>query len=121
MDEYGVTKAGKPKKKPGRKAIYTEPMPSVAIKLPRWQVQYLENGAGGRGRSARLRSILERLARVEGHILLPPDPGPGETDRRSYKVPERLLEAVGRYGRGRGYTVAIRRAILADMNGELPK
>jgi len=117
---YGTKKDGTPKKKTGRKALYGKSMPSTAIKLPRWQVQYLENGGREGGRSARLRDILERLD-AQDHILLPPDPGPGETDRRGYKVPPELLKKIARYGRGKGYTVAIRRAILADMNGSLPK
>ena len=119
--DYGTTKAGRPKKKPGRKTIYDEPMEgSFVIKLPRWQVQYLENGVGPRGRSKHLRSILERFLSMEGDFVLPADPGPGVTARHSYKIPPSYLEAIKRYGRGKGYTVALRRILTAEIAGQIP-
>jgi hypothetical protein len=111
--------AGSPKKsKAGRKSIYGAPMGPTAIKLPAEQVEWL-NRSGNASKS--LRSILTRLIKYGSAGVLPPDPGPGVTVRKAYAVERSLLDQVKKYGRGRGYTVAIRRAIVADMAGILPK
>jgi hypothetical protein len=106
------------KKKVGRPRIYTEKLDAVAIKLPAEQVEWLHRD-GSRQASKRLRNILRRGYRYAQVNVLPPDPGPGNTVRRSYTVPNELLQAIKKYGRGRGYTVALRRIIVADMAGLL--
>lgn len=111
--------AGKPKKSnAGRKSIYGTPMVPTAIKLPAEQVEWLNRNGNA---SKSLRSILTRLIKYGSAGVLPPDPGPGRTVRKAYAVESSMLEKIKKYGRGRGYTVAIRRAIVADMAGLLPK
>ena len=110
-----------PKRPPGRPRLHKDLLKSTAIKLPRWQVQYLENGSGKGQMSAKLRDIMERMTLYGADIVLPPDPGPGVTERRSFKIPPELLEDIKRFARGKGYTVAIRRGIAADASGILPK
>ena len=113
--------AGRPEKsKAGRKPIYEEPMPPVAIKLPAEQVEWLHRKGAGNA-SKNLRAILARLIKYGSAGVLPPDPGPGRPVRKAYTIEPSMLEAIKKYGRGRGYTVAIRRAIVADMAGMLPK
>jgi hypothetical protein len=114
----------KPKEKRGRPRLFTEEMESVAIKLPDYMVAWLKRHRDANA-SKTLRDILVRLVRNGGPGVIPADPGPGRSVRNSYTLPRELLEQAKKYGRGRGYTVGIRRAIAADManmlSGNKPK
>lgn len=106
------------KRSPGRPLEYDEPMSRYAIKLPDYMVNWLSRKEGaGVGRAEMLRTILEKAARFDG--VLPADPGPGKTVRSSYALPQSLIDVAEKRGRGRGYTIGIRRCIRADIGGML--
>ena len=103
-----------PKKK-GRPILFDEVMEPVAIKLPSYMVDWINRTS--MTPSKYLRLVLGKAEKFDG--VLPADPGPGETVRSSYSIPTGGLKIAEKFGRGKGYTIGLRRIIRADMAGML--
>lgn len=94
-------------------------MPARVLKLPAEQHAWLGRGnthPKRRPRSERLREIM--VAALQCPVI-PPDPGPGKNKRTSFTLPQDLIDELMQYMGTDQITVAIRRAIRADMAGLL--